>query len=80
MSEKKYHNIQKLRNNIDKILYDIGKMRRAYKIQDSYWETMKRLQEQVSYQLTKQEYDYINEQIENIMSLHIFKSDMGLKI
>jgi hypothetical protein len=67
-------------NDVDSILYSIGKYKKFFKIQGDYWETMKRLQEQVSYNLTLQEYDYINEQIEAIMSMHIFRSDMGLKI
>jgi hypothetical protein len=67
-------------NEIDYMLYNIGKYRKFFKIQGDYWETMKRLQEMVSYNLTKAQYDYINEQIEAIMSTQIFKSDMGLKI
>jgi hypothetical protein len=67
-------------NEITEKLYSIGKMKHFYKIQENYWETMKRLQEKCSYNLTQSELQYINEQIDAIMSLHIFKADMGLKI
>lgn len=66
-------------NEMDKILYDIGLNHEFFKIGDNYWDTIKRLQEKVSYNLTKAEYDYINEQIQAIMDLHIFKAEMGLK-
>lgn len=67
-------------DEIDNILYSIGKNKVFFKIQNDYWETMKKLQEKISYNLTKSQLEYINEQIEAIMSIHIFKSDMGLKI
>jgi hypothetical protein len=69
-----------LENEIDYLLYDIGKTKHFYQIQGDYWTTMKRLQEKVSYNLTKQEYDYINQEIDQIMSIHYFKAGMGLKI
>jgi hypothetical protein len=64
---------------IDKILYNIQYNRKFYKIQGDYWETMKRMQENTSYNLTKQELEHINQQIDKEMSMEIFKSDMGLK-
>jgi hypothetical protein len=64
---------------IDKVLYDIQHNKQFYKIQGDYWETMKRLQEKVSYNLTKAEYDYVNQEINAEMSMELFKSDMGLK-
>jgi hypothetical protein len=65
-------------SEIDKILYPIQSYKHFYRIQGTYWETMKRMQDKVSYNLTKQQYDYINEQIEAIMSTHLFRSSMGL--
>jgi hypothetical protein len=81
----KYYKIEKPteadieENGIDNILYNIGKNRVFFKVLDDYWSTVKMLQEKVSYKLTLQEYEYINQQLESIMSLEIFKSDMGLK-
>jgi hypothetical protein len=66
-------------NYIEKIFYDIGSYKHWFKIQGDYWETMKKLQEKCSYKLTQQEYDYINQQIEDEISLEYFKSSMGLK-
>jgi hypothetical protein len=64
----------------DKLLYPIESYKKWFRIGKDYWETMKRLQEKVSYNLTQEEYDYVNQQIESIISQHIFKSSMGLKI
>jgi hypothetical protein len=61
------------------LIYNIQKNSKFFKIQADYWETIKKMQELVSYKLTKQEYDYINQQIEAEISQEIFKSDMGLK-
>lgn len=65
---------------LNQLLYNIKRNKNFYRIQDDYWETIKRLQEKVSYHLTQQEYNYINQQIQNEMSLEIFKASMGLKI
>jgi hypothetical protein len=67
-------------NEMDKILYDIGLNREFFKIGNDYWDTIKRLQEKVSYKLTKQQYEYINQQVQGIIDLQYFKSEMGLKI
>lgn len=61
------------------MLYNIQKNKHFFKIQGNYWETVKRLQEKVSYNLTKQEYEYVNQQINAEMDYENFKSDMGLK-
>lgn len=67
-------------NDIELLLYAIKRNEFFYKIEQDYWTTMKKLQEKVSYNLTKQEYEYINQEIEKEISMELFKSDMGLKI
>lgn len=61
------------------LLYNIQRNKKFFKIEGDYWETMKRLQEKISYNLTLAEYHHINEQIEAEISTEIFRSNMGLK-
>jgi hypothetical protein len=62
-------------------LYDIGYKKNAFKIHDNknYWEMVKYMQEKSWYELTKQELEYINLQIEAEISTEEFKSTLGLK-
>lgn len=61
------------------LLYNIQRNKHFYRIQGTYWETMKRLQESISYNLTQSEYEYVNEQINAEIDYEYFKSTMGLK-
>jgi len=63
------------------VLYDIGYKKNAFKIHDNknYWEMVKYMQEKSWYELTKQELEYINLQIEAEISTEEFKSTLGLK-
>lgn len=64
------------------ILYDVAvKQTENIKIRNkmSYWETVKYYQQKCSYNLTKQELLYINQQIENEIETEEFKATMGLK-
>jgi hypothetical protein len=61
------------------ILYGIKHNKQFFKIQDNYWDTIKRLQEKISYNLTLQEYEYVNQQIQMEMDYEYFRSNMGLK-
>jgi hypothetical protein len=65
----------------NKILYDIGYKKDAFKIHDgkSYWEMMKYLQEKSWYQLDKRELEYINTQIDLEITTEEFKATLGLK-
>jgi len=60
------------------LLYGIKSRQKFYKIEGAYWETMKYIQEMANYNLTQEEADYINKQIENMIAIEIFKSSMGL--
>jgi hypothetical protein len=66
-------------NEVNTMLYNIRKNKRFFKIQGDYWETIKKMQENTGYNLTPQELQYINQQIEAEISQEIFKSSMGLK-
>lgn len=63
------NNIQQNKSLFEKYVefYDCQENEHFYKIQDSYWETMKRLTmtHNKSFTLTQHELDYINEQINN---------------
>jgi len=64
------------------LMYDIGyKKKIGVKIYNglSYWESVKRMQEKCSYNLTNQELQYINQQIEAEISTEEFKATMGLQ-
>jgi hypothetical protein len=60
------------------LLYGIKHRKMYYKIRDSYWETMKLLQDSATKQLTQEEAEYVNQQIELDISTEYFKSNMGL--
>jgi hypothetical protein len=62
----------------NQIIYNIKKRDHAYKIQGTYWDTMKALQEDYTRNLTPEQLKYINEQTEAVMELEYFKSRMGL--
>jgi hypothetical protein len=59
-------------------MYGIQFKRRFFKIQENYWDTMKMLQESQVEKLSTEELKYVNEAIENEISLEYFKSIMGL--
>jgi hypothetical protein len=60
------------------LLYGIKHRKMMYKIRDSYWETMKILQDAAVKQLTEEQKEYVNKQIELEISEEYFKSSMGL--
>lgn len=60
------------------MLYGIKSRKQNHKIEGAYWDTMKYIQELCDYNLTQEEADYINKQIENQIAIEIFKSSMGL--
>lgn len=61
-----------------RLIYGIKHKKRFYKIKDAYWDTMKYLQEMSHYNLTPEQFDYVNQQIESEFSYEYFKSSMGL--
>ena len=62
------------------LLYNIKERRKYYKVMGSYWETMKRIEEQTDYSnLSPHELELINQQIEAEFSSEELKSVLGHK-
>jgi hypothetical protein len=60
------------------LIYGIKYKKQFIKIKANYWDTMKLLMESTTTQLSTQQLEYVNQQIEKQISYSYFKSIMGL--
>lgn len=61
------------------LLYDIGHRKFQYKIIKDYWTTMQKIEKRQTFQLTKEQVDYINYQMLAEFDIEELKSVLGLK-
>lgn len=62
-----------------RIWYNVTGRKIFYKIQNNYWETMQKIEKAHTVELTQEQADYINAQIELEFSTHYLKALLGLK-
>lgn len=62
-----------------RIWYNVTGRNTFYKIQENYWQTMQLIEKAHVRQLTKEQADYVNKQIEMEFSIHYLKALLGLK-